>query len=96
MKNYKSFKVAAGVLIIVVCAVIIVTLNYEVPKPPEWPANVRIYRRSITGETSVYDGNSGRFLFSYRPEYDPNVRPVKIEQLDAKHWQVTFEDPSGK
>jgi len=40
MKNYKSFKVAAGVLIIVVCAVFIVTLNYEVPKPSEWPVLV--------------------------------------------------------
>lgn len=96
MITKKSIATVASVIIIVVCAVVIFNLKYEVPKPPEWPANVRIYRTSITGETSVFDGNSGRYLFSYDPEYDPNVRPVKVEQLDAKHWQVTFEDPTAK
>ena len=96
MTTKKSIATVASVIIIVLCLVVIFTFKTEVPKPPEWPANVRIYRTSITGETSVFDGNSGRYLFSYDPEYDPNVRPVKVEQLDAKHWQVTFEDPTAK
>jgi hypothetical protein len=94
--NKKLVTGALSVMIIIVSAVVIFNLKYEVPKPREWPANVRIYRRSVTGETSVYDANSGRYLFSYDPEYDPNVRPVKVEQLDSKRWQVIFEDPLAK
>ena len=94
--NKKSIFRAVSVVIIVVCVVVILRFKNEVPKPPEWPANVRLYRTSVTGETSVYDGKSGRYLFSYDPEYDPNVRPVKIEQLDARRWQVIFEDPLAK
>ncbi|HEY5839359.1 MAG TPA: hypothetical protein VIT19_10010 [Pyrinomonadaceae bacterium] len=96
MITKKSIATVVSVMIIIVSAVFIFNLKHEVPKPPEWPANVRIYRTSITGETSVFDGNSGRYLFSYDPEYDPNVRPVKIEQLDGKRWQVIFEDPIAK
>lgn len=78
MKNKKLISGAVSVMIIIVSVVFIFNLKYELPKPPEWPANVRVYRTSVTGKTSVYDGNSGRYLFSYDPEYDPNVRPVKV------------------
>lgn len=96
MKHKKVISLTMSALTIIVVAFFVFNLQYEVSKPTDWPANVRIYRRSINGETRVFDGNSGKFLFSYRPEYDPNVRPVKIEQLDANHWQVIFEDPVRK
>jgi hypothetical protein len=96
MKTTKMISVVLSVLVILVALFVMFTLQYEVSKPKEWSANVKIYRRSITGETRVFDATSGKFLFSYRPEYDPNVRPTKIDQLDQNHWQVILENPDGK
>lgn len=96
MKSIKLISIGGGAIVIIVVGFVVLNFRYEVPKPKEWPANVRVYRTSITGQTSVYDGSSGKYLFSYKPEYDPNVRPIKIEQLDANHWQVIFENPTTK
>ena len=43
--NKKSIFRAVSVVIIVVCVVVILRFKNEVPKPPEWPANVRLYQR---------------------------------------------------
>jgi hypothetical protein len=86
-----SSVVSVAVVLIVIA--IISALKYEIPKPENWPANVRLYRKSLGGETSVYDAESGKLIFTYRPEYDPNVHPVKVEELDPDHWHVVFEAP---
>lgn len=87
-------------LLIVVLAVLgfgiyaIFFLEYEAPAPAGWPSGVKLFRKPVLGGiTRVVDTNSGRFLFMYLPEYDRNVRPVKIERVDDRHWQVMFEAP---
>ncbi len=69
-------------------------MEREVPGPPGWPQEVKLYRKqALGGLTRVVDQSSGQVLFMYWPEYDPNVRPIKIEKLDSTHWQVVFEAP---
>lgn len=53
MITRRSITTVASVMIIIVSAIFILNLKYEVPKPPEWPAYVRVYRTSVTGETTV-------------------------------------------
>lgn len=84
----------ASAVIVTIVLVTLYSLKYEVPKPENWSANVTVYRRGIGGQTSVFDADSGKFLFSYEPEYDLNVHPIKIEKLDSNHWQVVFEAPN--
>lgn len=85
-----------SVLIVIVVIVTLYSLQYEIPKPENWSADVKIYRRSIGGETSVFDSESGKLLFTYGPEYDLYVHPIKIEKLDSNHWQVIFEAPKER
>jgi hypothetical protein len=86
----------ACVIVIGAVGLLLIALQYEIPKPTAWSANVKVYRKAITGETRVFDGESGRFLFAYRPEYDPNVRPIKVDRIDQNHWQIVLENPSAK
>jgi hypothetical protein len=60
----------ASVLGVIVVIVTLYTLQYEIPKPENWSADVKVYKRSVGGETSVFDSESGKLLFTYRPEYD--------------------------
>ena len=69
-------------------------LEMELPQPPGWPSDIKLYRKAnLGGLTRVYDTKSERFLFYYLPEYDRHVHPIKIERIDERHWQVTFEAP---
>ena len=92
----RATAVIGGILGVLVLVAVLLSLEHKVPKPKDWPANVTLYRKALTGETRVFDDESGKFLFSYRPEYDLNVHPIKIEKLDGTHWQVVLEAPAHK
>lgn len=81
-------------LVVIVVIATLYSFQYEIPKPASWSADVKVYRRSIGGHTSVFDSESGKLLFTYEPEYDLNVHPIKVEKLDSNHWQVVFEAPN--
>ena len=69
-------------------------MERELPPPPGWPSDIKLYRKqALGGLTRVFDTKSGQFLFYYLPEYDRHVHPIKIERVDERHWQVTFEAP---
>ena len=92
--NRKKFGASlAGMIILVAIALFLFSLQNEIPGPVGWPSDIKIYRRAITGETRVVDPESGKVIFTYRPEYDRNIHPVRIEKIDADHWQVIFEAP---
>lgn len=79
---------------VAVLGYIFLFMEREIPGPPGWPAEIKLYRKqALGGLTRVVDTNSGDVLFMYWPEYDPNVHPIKIEKIDSKHWQVTFKAP---
>jgi len=80
-------------LVIIVTVLILFSLEYEISGPNGWPATIKLYRRSFMGQTRVVDTQTGQTLFMYRPEYDMNVHPVRIEKIDSTHWQVVFESP---
>ena len=84
------------VAIIIVAAYIIFLREHEIPAPPGWPANIKLYRNQVLGgATRVVDESAGQFLFTYEPEYDNHVHPIRIEKLDDRHWQVLFEKPGN-
>jgi hypothetical protein len=93
--DFRKFAaVIGGGIIIMAVVLFLFSLQHEIPPPPGWPASVKLYRRTLTGDTTAIDSESGRVLFSYLPEYDRNVHPIKIEKIDPTHWQVVFEVPA--
>jgi hypothetical protein len=89
-------KLSILVVVIVIVAVggFLFFLDSELPTPAGWPANVKLYRKTaLGGLTRVVDTTSHKVIFLYLPEYDRNVRPIKMEKIDDLHWQVTFEAP---
>ncbi|MGH9873889.1 MAG: hypothetical protein ACRD9S_15670 [Pyrinomonadaceae bacterium] len=90
--NRLGVLIASGVVTLAV-VLLLFSLQYEIGGPAGWPATVKLYRKTLTGETRAVDAQTGQTLFLYRPEYDMNVHPVRIEKIDANHWQVVFEDP---
>jgi hypothetical protein len=93
IKSSRTVASIASILLVIVGFVVVCNIKYEIPKPENWSANVKLYRRGLGGETSVFDADSGKLLFSYRPE---NVHPISIEKLDSNHWRVVFEDPTKR
>jgi len=79
--------------VILVGVFLLFSLQYEITGPTGWPGTIKLYRKTFTGDTRVVDTQTGQTLFMYRPEYDMNVHPVRIEKIDSKHWQVVFESP---
>jgi hypothetical protein len=92
----KAVTIFTSALVVLALELFVFTLQHEVPKPDTWSANVKIYRRALSGETRVFDAESGKFLFAFKPEYDLNVRPIKLERLDQNHWEVILENPTTK
>jgi hypothetical protein len=89
----------AATLIGGICLVLIVGFLFfraerELDRPDGWPSTVHLYRKTLSGETRVVDMQSGKTIFIYRPEYDTNIHPVKIDKINSNHWQVMFELPS--
>ncbi len=93
MSTKRIITLISSILVVSVVLVVIYSLKYEIPKPETWSANVKVYRRSLGGETSVFDADSGKLLFTYGPEYDLNVHPIRVDKIDPNHWQVVFKDP---
>lgn len=90
----RKLSILVVALLIVAIGVFLFLLEHEIPAPVGWPANVKLYRKSaLGGLTRVVDTTSGKLIFIYLPEYDRNVRPIKMEKIDDLHWQVTFEAP---
>jgi hypothetical protein len=83
-----------GGAVILVIVFFLFSLQYEINRPTGWPVTIKLYRKTLTGETRVVDAETGQTLFMYRPEYDLNVHPVRIEKIDSNHWQVVFEGPT--
>ena len=91
----KKLAITISVGVIVVVGILFFWFHeYEVNGPSGWPTNIKLYRGTLTGDTRVVDSETGRTLFMYRPEYDFNVHPVRIEKTDVNHWQVVFEVPT--
>ena len=84
----------AMLAMVAVLGYIFVFMESEIPGPPGWPSDIKLYRKpALGGLTRVYDTKTNDFLFWYLPEYDPNVHPIKIERIGDRHWQVTFKAP---
>lgn len=87
-----TLKIVGALLLIIVVIVFLFFFEYELPQPDGWPDNVKLYRRPLIGITRVVDSNTGRPIFYYLPEYDSPIYPIKVEKIDAEHWQVTFKE----
>ena len=67
MRVLKIAASVAAILIILSAAIFVFAWQNEIAKPDSWSANVKVYR-TITGETRVFDGATGKFLLAYRSE----------------------------
>ena len=90
----RRMSILIGVVAVLALGVLFVFLESEVAPPPGTSPGIKVYRKvALGGVTRVMDTNSDQFLFYYLPEYDRHVHPIKIERIDERHWQVTFEAP---
>lgn len=65
----------------------ILRLENEVTAPAGWPADIRIYRQSVTGMARVVDEQTGDTILRYMPD-SPGVRPESVHRLPDGTWEV--------
>ncbi len=85
----KKLVTASSILIAVIALGLILTLKNQVPTPSDWPQSVKVYRNSLTGLTSVVDGETGEAIFLHLPS--PYYLPTHLERTNNTQWVVTFE-----
>jgi hypothetical protein len=71
---------------------LILRLEHTVPTPKDWPQELKIYKKTLTGLTRVVDSKTGDTLLIYIDD-SPSVQPIKVERIDANHWIITLEKP---
>lgn len=77
-----------GCLLLAIAALVIISKDYEVPRPENWPKNTRKYYNPVTGYLRVVDAESGITLFRYYD--DTTYNPTHLEKNSKGEWQVTF------
>lgn len=84
-----ALTVAVSFIILIVAALILLKIEYEVPKPKEWAESIKKYKQPITENIRVVDSETGGTILWYSDS--SAIRPTKIEKSDSGQWIVTVE-----
>jgi hypothetical protein len=82
--------VTISFVFIILLALIVLKIEYQIPKPENWSGEVLKYKQPITEFITVVDRETGRPIFWYS-ESSP-VRATKVEKLESGKWIVVMED----